>query len=131
MRYLFAREGVDTVINNHLRPGSLKWEEESLPITWQGRNTLQDIIGTATELRREDDGCLTAEVLWNSKGQEMLDALGVDVNTPKSGAWLTIYANHVEEEHLRLRGERMRVIHSATLRYLYVVLCQEDPWKEK
>lgn len=128
MRYRFAREGVDTVIGNHLKYGSLLWEE-TLPVTWRAGNRLDDVVGTASEIRREDDGWLTAEVMWNAKGREMFEALDSDINTSEPGVWLTIFAHLITEESPQVGA--MRVIHQATVKYLFVTLQQEDPWKDK
>lgn len=62
MRKIIAIEGRDTVPGQFLEPSCLKWNEgEVYPLVWNF-SWERPPIGTATDIRREDDGTLTAEL---------------------------------------------------------------------
>lgn len=129
MRYRFAREGIDTIIGNHLEPGSLTWSEVGLPVSGYADWDASSIIGMASDVRREDDGWLTAEVKWNERGQLMCDGLEQDVNDEGGMLWLTIYATDLTEEG-KITPESQRIVHRGTIKALFVTLSPEDPWTE-
>lgn len=122
MRYKFAREGIDTVLDTHLNKDSLHWDEKPIVVNYSNEWDLNNILGTAHDLRREDDGWITAEIEWNEKGELIAHQLGED-------CYLTIYANQVSEQDQRRTGGQ-RVIRMAKLRAIYATM-GSDPWAEK
>lgn len=129
MRYRFAREGIDTIIGNHLEPGALTWSEVGLPVSWNANWYSNNLIGMASDIRREDDGWLTAEVKWNTKGEAMIEQVGFDVNDENGTIWLTIYVTDIVEQQ-RESYNGQRVVKQGILRSLFVTLSGEDPWTE-
>ena len=119
MRYRFAVEGIDTEIGNSLEVGSVKMDEPSYPVTLGNNWQLDSVIGKATELRREDNGELTAEIEWHEKMSEELIA---KINTEM---FLTIYANKIDDERI---AARKRLVKSCELRAIFIALDMEDPW---
>lgn len=126
MRYRFAREGVLTVVGKHFfDPESIKWDPSRLiPVVWDNNFGNADaVMGTASEIRREDDGWLTAEIAWNQKGIEVEPFINKD-------AFLTIHLNKlVETDNSSLEGGR-RVIHEGNLLNIYAAPNEKDPWTE-
>ena len=129
MRYRFAREGIDTIIGNHLKPYSMLWEQAELPINYNANWTVEALIGVASDIRREDDGQLTAEVKWNDHGLMLIEAMHQDVNAKDGTLWLTIVANMILEKGEAGVGTQ-RVVHQATIRELFVTMHLQDPWAE-
>lgn len=127
MRYRFAREGVLTVVNNHFfDPESIRWDSSKLiPVTWE--NNFSDpeaLMGAASDLRREDDGWLTAEIEWNTKGQQVADFINKD-------AWLTIHLNKLVETDETSQDGGLRTIHEGNLLTIFASMRDGDPWEEK
>lgn len=126
MRYRFAREGTKTVGSNaYFEPESLKWDP-SKPVIVNFTNDFQadNVIGKATDIQREDDGWLTAEIEWNDKGDQV--ALNLDKNM-----WLTIYINHIlESDQTSLDGSGWRMVKSGDLKAIYATT-DSDPWEEE
>lgn len=117
MRYRFAREGVKTVVGDHVfMPSSIQWEG-SIPVCLNNDFRQSDVIGVATDLRREDEGWLTAEIEWASD-------MGLDVGTVNQTSFLTIYGNQL------FRSENdAKEITNITLRSLF--LTEGDPWVDQ
>jgi hypothetical protein len=128
MRYRFAREGIDTIIGHHFSPGAIKFEDREYPVTWSNSFMAEDLIGAAKDLRREDDGTLTAEIHWYSGRGEQA---GEIVDNSKYG-WLTIYGNEVVKkgDYPLGPGRPQIEINSLTLKCLFVCYGLEDPWTE-
>ena len=126
MRYRIAREGVDTIIGNHLEVGALKFEEDkTYVVTWMNNFTVDNIIGTAHDLRREDDGEITAEIEWNENGDAIVELLG-------EKCFVTIYGNEVEQlgGFPKNDGDPQVLVRSVTLKALFVDNGAIDPWTE-
>lgn len=124
MRYRIAREGIDTIVGNHLEVGALKFDEAgSYVVTWNNDPHVDNIVGNATDLRREEGGWITAEVTWGGEKSPEVSKL-VD----QEEAWLTIYATEVEDH---FKSNAQRVVRSATLRALFTTPTPESPWTEK
>ena len=125
MRYRFAREGVKTMGSNaYFEPEGLKWDpDKPLVVNYTNDFRAENVVGVATEIRREEDGWLTAEIEWNDKGDQV--ALHLD-----DTMWLTIYLNHLlENDETDIGGARWRRIKSADLKGIFVTIL-EDPWAE-
>lgn len=62
-RKIIAFEGRVMIPGQLIESGSLTWGDERIPVTRYARTgDISDLLGYATELRREDDGSITAEV---------------------------------------------------------------------
>lgn len=62
MRYIIAVEGEQKVMDQFVTHGALFWEEDKkLPVVWNFHDN--EAVGQATDLRREKDGTITAEVV--------------------------------------------------------------------
>lgn len=125
MRYRFAHEEVETVLERRFEKDSIKWDDRPLPVTRSNNfGDPNDLIGTASDIRRESDGSLTAEIEWNERGELIKDL----VNGP-DGAYLTIYGGDVIFGDLHESGDR-RNVKSTKLKALFLAV-GEDPWQEK
>jgi hypothetical protein len=123
LRYRIAREGIDTIVGNHLEVGALKFDAtETYIVTWNNDFHVDNIVGNATDLRREEGGWITAEVTWSGEKSPEVSKL-VD----REEVWLTIYATQVEDQR---RINAQRVVSSATLRALYLTPGLKSPWTE-
>lgn len=126
MRYRFAREGVKTVGSiAFFSTESIKWDtNRAIIVNYENDFTDPDnIVGKATDLRREDDGWLTAEIEWNDGGEAIKDDIDVS-------AWLTVnVANLFETEERTIENEEWLVINSCELRIIYAT-AGGDPWVE-
>lgn len=126
MRHKFAHEGIDTIIGQRWELGSIKFEEDAeYFVTWDNNFSVENIIGKASDIRREDDGTLTAEIDWaeTEKAEQSLDLLDKQV-------FLTVYVNQAvfnrdRDDHGQI------VVTSGQLRALFVTMSSgEDPWTE-
>lgn len=134
MRYRFAREGILTPIGKHFfEPESIKWDSDRrIPVTWS--NNFSDpeaLMGYATDIQREDDGWLTAEIEWTEKGRQVEDFVNKDF-------FLTVYLNHLEETDTSSQDDGQRTIHSGNLKGIFAAVGgahvtgpwepEKDPW---
>lgn len=106
MRKTIAREGEEWIPGQLLEVGSLKWGDEPIPVTKSAEwDDLESLIGTATDLRREDDESVTAEIELN---EEFASAIA-DMS-------FTVYCNEVksigprEVRPWRITSARIRAI---------------------
>lgn len=111
MRVQVAQEGEGIKEFSHrLADGCLKWVDgEKYPVV-NGPvfNDPNRIVGTATDIRREENGVVTAEIDF-----DLIDGLGV-----------TIYANQVERTGSWENNDV--VVTSATIRSFFTTV--EVPW---
>ncbi len=75
MRYDLIQEGVrDERTGILFLEGSLKWDTENhIPVSYS--YNWDRVIGKANNLRREDDGTITAEIVWEERYQKEIDEL--------------------------------------------------------
>lgn len=126
MRYRFAREGVKTVGSKaFFEPESIKWDpDRPIPVTYSNDIRPENFIGSASDIRREEDGWITAEIKWNDKGDQV--ALLLDETL-----WLTVYIHHLlESEGTSLDGSGWRMIKSCDLKVIFATH-DGDPWQEE
>lgn len=127
MRYTLAREGIDTPVGYHYKAGAIKFEaDKEYSVFWTSEFSADDqVIGVATDFRRDEEGLLTAEVVW------------VGEHGPASGdlvdegqAFLTIYANEVDKtgRHPRTWGDPQSIVNSCTIKALYICVDAIHPW---
>lgn len=105
-RVVIAFEGKMVIEGFYLKPAALWWDEAPLPITHDP--TQAHPLGWATDLRRESDGSITAEVN--------------DLELPE-GVGATIYCTDVQEEY----DNSQRVVSGARVRCLF--LTSDVPWR--
>lgn len=60
MRVTFAHEGIEKVPGHFLEKNSVHWDSGPIPLIWDFQT--EKLLGTASELRREENGELTAEI---------------------------------------------------------------------
>jgi len=71
MRHVVAYEGVDHGFGYILAPGSLKFPEGDVPVTWNfNHNDAEAVWGKASDFRREEDGSITAEITFNDEARD-------------------------------------------------------------
>lgn len=109
MRKIIAWEGDEMVPGQILEINSLKWSNEPIPVTRHADDWAQPPIGNAGDLRREDNGSITAEI-------ELIEELDVILNDMS----FTVYCNEVKAlgprdvRPLRVTTARIRAIFSDT-----------------
>lgn len=122
MRYRFAREGIQTKSGHFLEPEALVWEEKPILVVWGNDFSWPDnILGKATDLRREEDGWLTAEIEWTTeKGKQAEKLIDRDI-------FLTVYCNKILPDTW-VEGP-VRHVEKANLLSIFTTL--EDTWVRK
>jgi len=117
VRHIIAFEGRETVPGQFLEHGSLKWDEDTkLIVVWQANfDDPRNIIGTGTDIQRDENGVLTAEIEWNDP--EKMEQLAKDVA-------VTIWANEVNAD--RDKETDNITVHSAKIKALLTT--PSVPW---
>lgn len=114
MRMVIAHEGVD--LGYFINKGALYWEEESFPVVTGVSFSVDRInhpIGTATELRREEDGKITAEI----SVPEYEESVAREGWSFEDMFGFYIYATNVDDT-IDVLGER--VVTKARVRLIYM-----------
>ena len=71
MRHIICKEADDTVPGHYIMPGALDWAEgDRIPLTFNF--DFQQVIGWATDIRREEGGIITAEIVLESQSAEVM-----------------------------------------------------------
>lgn len=117
MRKVICYENALAVGNHFLLESSVQWDpEKRFPVVWNFSYELHSLLGWATELRREEDGSITAEL-------EIVDEANVklieDEDLP-----VTFEGNEVREE----MHDGVREISNVKIRGISVVLQPAVPW---
>lgn len=105
MRKIIAWEGEEKIPGQVLETGALKWNDDKpIPVTKSADWDVTSVIGTATDLRREDNHTITAEIELN---EEFAPAIA-DMS-------FTVYCNQVKgsdvsKEPWRISSARIRAI---------------------
>ena len=122
MRARFAREGHDTVLGYHYDVGALQFgENTTYRIFWGNDFRAENWIGNASELKREEDGWITAEVEWtNERGEEASEMLGRD-------CVLTIYGRHVVYGPEVNHQKQVKSIELMAL-FVSIMIDGDNPW---
>lgn len=110
MRSIIAQENGEPITGRVIEADALVWSEGPIPITVYPFQKPSTILGAATELRREDNGDITAEV--------------GDLEPPL-GSGFTISAN----ELLTKRVGRVEKITHARIREIFI--SDGLPWARK
>ena len=73
MRYIICQEGVESVPGQYVPIGAMEWSEElKIPVTW---NFNDKIIGVGTDIRREENGVITAEIELLHEDKKYIEGL--------------------------------------------------------
>jgi hypothetical protein len=120
MRKTICIEGDEYPINGRIiEKGALGWpEDKKLPLCWSFNHDIEHVLGNASDLRREEDGRITAELTFNDSeaGQNAKAVL------EHGDASATIYANQLVEDRKSKR------VSAATIRSVEVVVGGLVPW---
>lgn len=109
MRKIIAWEGEEKVPGQFLEVGSFKWGNEPIVVTKNTEWDADSVIGEATDLRREDNGSVTAEIKLQEGFTILLDDLS-----------FTVYCNDLKSigsrgfPPSRLSSARIRAIFADT-----------------
>lgn len=122
MRRIITWEGRDTIPQVHIQKGALTWDKEPLPIHAQGGVT---VLGLATDLRREEDGSITAELTFFDETSEQQAAKSIMEHGDMS---TTIFAKPVTEKRRESPNQSMRYITAGRIRSIYLVLPHQVSW---
>lgn len=116
MRVQIGKENEDFGFGHVVMPGGFVWDEDKVyPIEDRPRegNPSVGLIGTARDLRREDDGTITAEVTIPEH--------------PMLRGYLTIFGNKLEfEEGRGVEGPPPILVKSVTIKAIFVDV--NTPW---
>lgn len=114
MREVIAYEDVYHPALSFLKYGSIKWAGEyPIPITaWESYT--HKLLGEASDIRRGDDGEITAEIQWFDEDYKTAVEDGLMA--------LTLWCNDLDAEHI----ENTMVVQSAMLRKIYPTI--GVPW---
>lgn len=111
MRHTIGYEGRDMGFGHILLPGALKWDDSHPYPVLEKSDYTSPIVGTASDIRREEDGRITAEI---------------DFPMPTNLA-ATIFANEIKlPEGVSWAGEPPIPIESVVLRSLF--FDDKVPW---
>lgn len=111
MRVQIAQEGSEVIPQQLLLDGSLKWSDAPVSIT----NQVGILLGSATNIRRETDGMITAEL-------DLVDDFWTELEPIKKDIGFTIAASSTLESW---EGP-LRIIHEAPIREVF--LTPGVPW---
>lgn len=76
MRYIICHEGQETIPDRYIPEGTLTWKRDRIPVSL---NFDVHQLGWAKDIRREDDGILTAEIVFFDKKLKIADDQGFSV----------------------------------------------------
>lgn len=88
VRYKFAREGIVSPIGYLFEKGSIKWTSEPIPVVITAAVS-SSLIGKALDIRRDDDGWLSADIEWSSSDETLIESINRE-------NFLTIFGNKLE-----------------------------------
>jgi len=119
-RHKFAREGIRVKNNHFFEVDSLVWDEQVV-VTWMFEFSAKSILGVASNIRREEDGWLSAEIEWSDsqaaeQAKTLLDAKDVQ---------FTVYCSDVifeKGKSLHVSKARIRAVSLA----IYARLWEEQ-----
>lgn len=122
MRKIISWEGAEKVPNIVFEPGALQWDEGQIPVIWSFiHNDPKMLLGHARDLRREADGSVTAEIVFD--------------DTEQGGHAKTV-AGHGDvafttwsDEVISKQDQGKKLVHSAKIRSISAVLSETVGWK--
>ena len=120
MRKIVCIEDGDPIQGRVINDMALNWTD-NLPLVWQfGHVKIEDVLGHASDIRREENGRITAEIVFNetTKGQQAKEGL------ENGDLACTIWANKIDEVIL----DGVQRVKSATVREISVVPATDVPW---
>lgn len=121
MRKTISWEGEEKVPGVVLEKGSLQWSEDPIPLVWSFEQSVESVLGTASDLRREDDGRITAEVTLS---ENLPNAQSTKNAIEHGDVVLTTWSNNLAEYN----NNGVRRIRSATIRSVNAVIAGTVGW---
>lgn len=91
---------------------------DEVPLTW-GYDWQRLPIGKATDIRREDDGAITTELVFNKPE----DGESIEILLKNHDVDVSMYGTNVTDE----RFEDLKIIHKATLRAVVIIMSAAYP----
>lgn len=113
MRHIIGVEGRQVLPNQFVELGACVWPDEAIPVETYLEQWVARLVGRATDIRREDDGTLTAEI---------------DVEIPK-GLAATLYCDGLSYDKERYNETGIMIITSCRIRSVF--LSSGVPWISK
>ena len=115
VRKVISWEGEEKIPGIVLEIGALKWDEnKQYPVTRGDQLRLP--IGRARNIRREENGAITAEIHLHEDFRSVLDNVSV-----------TIYGNELVQKFVG-EGGALRRVSSVTLREVFLISPQQVAW---
>lgn len=115
-RHIISREGVvEDFDKTLLEVGSLTWDEGRVPVGWEFKWDGQFLLGYAENLRREENGDITAEITFQERELE--------VHSGREFLGATVYASSVVQK----MSKGVRVISGAKVKG--VAITMGVPWR--
>lgn len=123
MRKIIGREGRKD-LNTFIERNALKFDDV-LPLLWNFDTTPDHFLGNASDIRREEDGSVTAELTFNEtdRGQQAKTLV------ENGDCAATFFATNIKEVPRKDRASTARHINEATIRYVSVVIASQVPWE--
>lgn len=127
MRKIICREGVED-LGKILEVGSMEWTDP-LPLVWNfEHDNIDNVLGRAEDIRREENGEITAEIVFN----DSVNAKRVALLLENKDVCCTILANKIDYEHITVgedeEAHSVSLIKSGTIREVSVILAAGHPW---
>lgn len=69
MRHILCYENALSIGDQFWVDGAIKWTEERVPVVWNfDGSDVRNLLGWATDIQRDDEGCITAEIKFHGPG---------------------------------------------------------------
>ena len=124
MRKIITWEGEEKVPGIIIEKGALTWGDDPIPVCWNFQYDIENLLGNATDLRREDDGSITAEITFDEENEKQRQAKEVlehgDVTT-------TVYVTNLAEADRRTTGPK-RSVTAGRIRTVNLVMADSVDW---
>jgi hypothetical protein len=117
MRYVIYDRAKCEGFRHHAEKRCFEWDEKArLPVSLNGSNEIDSLMGWATELQYEDNGDITAELeIFDAKKQLFDDAMRV-------GSELAIYVSNLTFAELNEAFSAMPIIAGGRIRSVSFLL---------
>lgn len=121
MRKIISWEGAEKVPHVIFEKDALTWGDEPLPLVWNFQhNDVKALLGNASDLRREEDGSITAELTFNDTEQgNQAQSLAEHGDIA-----FTTWSNDL----IFRRDKAMKVVSNARIRSVSAVLTDQVGW---
>lgn len=120
-RMTISWEGTEAVPGIIIQPGALRWEDEELPLCWNFDHN--ELLGVASDIRREDDGQITAEItIYEETDNQKHAQVVMDHGDVATTVYVTDLSEHKDED-----GNK-RIVESGRIRSVNMVLPDSVGW---